>query len=107
MTRAEMLDRMDHNSMTDAEKTELSFVYLCRRLLDIDPACHGGNKGCPWYFAALPMITDWRTSNERARVTLPTHVDDALRRLTSAYGEGRWCEFQEALPIIQEFLGAS
>jgi hypothetical protein len=92
---------VDFNTMTETERVEFHFTQLCRRLLDIDDEC-SHNKGCPADFAALPMARAWRDG--QTGEALPQTVADTLRRILSADGQGRSCEFGEIKFYAKRFL---
>lgn len=95
---------VDYNSMMPEQRIELSFTQLCRRLLDIDETCHGGDKGCPFHLAALPMIKAWRSCHSQD--PLPVSVTEHLRRMWSANGDGRACEFGEVKDLATQYLNS-
>ena len=94
---------IDYNSLTEEEKVELSFRYLCRRLLDIDPECRGV-KGCPFHFAAWPMIQSWLVDRSDE---LPEQVAQTVQRMRAAHGQGRSCEFGEIKCLAEKYLQAT
>lgn len=100
--KAEADATIDFNSLSDGDKVRLGFRQLCRRLLDIDPTCPTKVKGCPFHHAASPMVMAWaKTHPEDMR---PPDVQEAVRRMLAANGQGQVCEFPEVKHVAKTYL---
>jgi len=103
----------------DAQAKE-ALAMVCRRLLDIDPACIGSNKGCPFHLVAVPMLlafrdqlypvpqkadeVSWEDYIKKETREYHESLPPTLRHMLAADGQGRWCEIGEVQFLADQYL---